>query len=111
MDCTTDITVERTAEHVIKVPLELQQACVVVQRNDTVFLPFDLPADSYGTMRIMEKNGNLLIEGGDTSILLQDFQKTIDETGSGTLILREANGTPIDIPMWLAITDPNLDVQ
>jgi hypothetical protein len=111
MECDADNTVPHSEDHVIKVPRDLKAACAMVQRDDTVFLPFDLPVDPGGSMRITERNGHLLIEHGDSSVLLQNFVKTIDEHGSETLILREANGTPVDIPLWLAITDPNMDIQ
>jgi len=108
--CDQSNTVERPLDNVFHVPvLDPGTACIRVQSGDKIILPIDLvESDSDPNFRITEADGTLVIEHGGTTVLLQDFVATLDETNP--VVLTESDHTPIDIALWLAISDPNIDI-
>ena len=108
--CDQSNTVERPPDNVFHVPvLDPGTACIRVQSGDKIILPIDLVhPDSDPNFRITEADGTLIIEHGGATVLLQDFVATLDKTNP--VVLTEADHTPIDIALWLAISDPNIDI-
>ena len=112
MACDAGIEIARSADNVFHVPvLDSGIACIRVQSGDNVILPFDLvQPDSDPNFRITEADGTLVIEHGEATILLQDFVATLDGNETNPVVVTEADHTPIDIALWLAISDPNIDI-
>ena len=110
--CDQSNTVERPPDNVFHVPvLDPGTACIRVQPGDKIILPIDLvESDSDPNFRITEADGTLVIEHGGATILLQDFTATLDDDGTNPVVVTEADHTPIDIALWLAMSDPNIDI-
>ena len=112
MDCDASNEIARSAENVFEVPvLDSGTACIQVQSGDRVILPIDL-MHSYEdpNFRITEADGTLVIERGGATVFLQGFVATLDDYEVNPVVVMEVDGTPIDLAVWLASSDPNLDI-
>lgn len=111
MACDQSNEIERSPDHVIRIPLleDPGIACVEVQSGDRIVLPFDVSSADISSempVRARELDGAIVIEQDDgATIFLEGFvQHWPDVAVTGV------HDTPIDIPLWLAVTDPNLHI-
>jgi hypothetical protein len=84
-------------------------ARVDVGPGDTVVLPFDSDAP----LMMREGSGNLGIKvdrDQDHTVVLKGFADAMNDP-QHPVVVESRDGTPIDVAMVLAMTDPNLDVQ
>jgi hypothetical protein len=112
MACDASNEIARSAENVFQVPaLDSGTACIQVQSGDRVILPVELlQPDTDPNFRITAADGTLVIEHGGETVLLQDFVLTLDDRDVNPVVVTEADGTPIDLAVWLANSDPNIDI-
>ncbi|WP_395018679.1 hypothetical protein [Dongia sp.] len=108
MECNHYNLAEHSADHVIRIPLPEQPpiACVPVEAGDTVILPFDDTEE----MWMVDVGGYLVIVEDGATIFLKGFFQVLDDAGNLTVHVAERDGTPIDVPVRLAATDPNIDI-
>jgi len=81
---------------------------VDVVPGQTVVLPFELDAP----LEMTTDNGDLLVRDGrdpDHTVILRGFENTLDDP-QHPVTVASSDGTPIDIAVVLAETDPNLNV-
>lgn len=114
--CDQTFGIDRTADHVIRIALPEHPpvACARVAAGDTVILPFENLDDMWmvdvdGYLVIGDEGATIFLEGFEQAFR-QGFEKSINETGIGGVVVAERDGTPIDIAVVLASTFPNLDI-
>jgi hypothetical protein len=110
MACDPGNEIQRSSDHVIQIPFleDSGIACVEVQPGDTIVLPFHVTsADISKEMpaRARELDGAIIIEQDGAAIFLEGFVQHWPD-----VVVTGVHGTPIDIPLWLAVTDPNLHI-
>ena len=110
--CDRSNAIERP-DHSIEIPFPKEPSitCVPVRSGDTIILPIDLvESASDPNFRITEADGTLVIEHGGATVLLQDFVATLDGDPANPVVVTEADQTPIDLALWLASSDPNINI-
>jgi hypothetical protein len=96
--------------HDVIVPAFSEDAPVVrvdVAPGDTVVLPFDADAP----LQMREGSGNLGIRDDrdhNHAVILQGFAEAVNDL-QRPVVVESRDGTPIDVALVLAMTDPNLD--
>jgi len=107
--CDQDNGIERSTDGVVRVPLPENPpiACFQVWPGDTVVLPFEDSDDM--NLRVTGAGGFLTIDDGTATYVLQGYMSAV-EKDLNDVVVETADRKPIDIPVWLAITDPNLDI-
>ncbi len=85
------------AQHVVRVP---------VTPGEVVELPFG--SETHFLARLGD--GNLAIQVGDVTIILQGYAAAANDP-QHPVVVESADGHPLDIALLLASTDPGLDIQ
>src|SRR5689334_3812952 len=110
MTCDPANEIERSADHLVRIPLldDSGIACVRVHPGDTIVLPFDISNSDISddmALRARLLDGALVIEqDAGATIFLEGFEQAIHDLRPVTV--SAVDGKPIDIAIWLATTDP-----
>jgi len=112
--CDQSNEIERTSDHVVRIPLldDSEIACVEVQPGDTIVLPFDVSnsdiSDDMAVRARLLDDAVVIEQDEGAAIFLEGFARATDVR---EVIVTGVHGTPIDLAVWLAVTDPNLIIS
>jgi hypothetical protein len=112
--CDQTYGIERSADHVIRIPLleDSDIACVDVEPGDKIVLPFDISSSDISddmAVRVRLLDSTLIIEQDEgATIFLEGFARAYDVR---EVVVLGIHGTPIDAALWVAVTDPGIIIS